>query len=126
MITFWFQDFGSFSLSLFRILYQVDSLSLLILFGLVGIYPVPLPAGCSFASLFIFLSLGWPFCILAVCGVLFIVGFPCCGWVCMGGLSRFPGYGSLCRCSGGWSWISSLWSAMKCPVMSYEMSVGLE
>ena len=25
-----------------------------------------------------------------------------------------------------WSWISSLWSAMKCPVMSYEMSVVLE
>ena len=36
--------------------------------------------------------------------------------------SRFPGLGSLCWCSGGWSWISSLWSAMKCPVMSYEMS----
>jgi len=27
---------------------------------------------------------------------------------------------------GGWSWISSLWSAMKCLVMSYEMSVVLE
>ena len=24
--------------------------------------------------------LGWPFCILAVCGVIFIVEFPCCGW----------------------------------------------
>ena len=24
-----------------------------------------------------------------------------------------------------WSWISSLWSEMKCPVMSYEMSMGL-
>ena len=33
--------------------------------------------------------------------------------------------GKLVRCSGGWSWISSLWSAMKCPVMSYEMSMGL-
>ena len=30
---------------LFRILYQVDSLSLPLLFGLVGIYLVPLPAG---------------------------------------------------------------------------------
>ena len=40
-----FQDFGSFSLSLFGILYQVDSLSLSLLFGLLGIYPVPLPAG---------------------------------------------------------------------------------
>ena len=27
---------------------------------------------------------------------------------------------------GGLSWISSLWSAMKCTVMSYEMSVVLE
>ena len=40
-----FQDFTSFSLSFFRILYQVDSLSLPLLFGLVGIYPIPLPAG---------------------------------------------------------------------------------
>ena len=63
---------------------------------------------------------------LVVCGVLFIVEFPHYGWGCMGGLLRFPGQGSLCRCSGGWSWISSLWSTMKCPVMSYAMSVGLE
>ena len=47
MLPFCFQDFGSFSLSLFGILFQVDSLSLPLLFGLVGIYPVPLPAGCS-------------------------------------------------------------------------------
>ena len=47
MIPFLFQDFGSFSLSLFRILYQVDSVSLPLLFGLVGIYPVPLPAEYS-------------------------------------------------------------------------------
>ena len=50
MIPFCFQDFGSFSLSLFEILYQVDSLSLPLLFGLVGIYPVPLPAGYSSVS----------------------------------------------------------------------------
>ena len=49
MIPLCFQDFGSFSLSLFGILYQVDSLSLPLLFGLVGIYPVPLPAGYSSA-----------------------------------------------------------------------------
>ena len=41
---FYFQDFGSFSLLLFGILYQADSLSLPVLFGLVGIYPVHLPA----------------------------------------------------------------------------------
>ena len=33
--------------------------------------------------------------------------------------------GSLCQCSYRWSWISSLWSAMKCLVMSFEVSVGL-
>ena len=49
-IAFCFQDFGSFSLSLFRILYQVDSLSLTLLFGLVGIYPVPLTVGYFSAS----------------------------------------------------------------------------
>ena len=48
--SFCFQDFGSFSLSLFGILYQVDSLSLSLLFGLVGIYPVPLSAGYSSVS----------------------------------------------------------------------------
>ena len=40
--------------------------------------------------LFILLCLGWPFCIMAVCGVLFIVEFPRCGWGCTGGLSSFP------------------------------------
>ena len=52
MIPFLFQDFGSFSLSLFTIviLYQVDSLSLPLLFGLVGNSPVPLPAEYSSIS----------------------------------------------------------------------------
>ena len=89
VIPFCFQDFGSFSLSLFGILYQVDSLSLPLLFGL----------SCSFTCwvflclfiLFILLRLGWPFCILAVCGVLFTIEFPHCGWGWTGGLSRFPG-----------------------------------
>ena len=50
MIPFCFQYFGSFSLSFFGILYQVDFLSLPLLFGLVGINPVPLPAGYSSVS----------------------------------------------------------------------------
>ena len=54
---------------------------------------------------------------------LFIVEVPYCGWgwtvACQGFLVR-----EACVCSGGWSWISSLSSAMKCPVMSFEMSVG--
>ena len=44
MIPFLFQDFGSFSLSIFGILSRVDSLFLPLLFDLVGISPVPLPA----------------------------------------------------------------------------------
>ena len=66
MIPFCFQDFGSFSLSLFGILYQVDFLSLW--FGLVGIYPVPLPAGyssvsssCLYCCVWVCLSVFWPF-----------------------------------------------------------------
>ena len=31
----------------------------------------------------------------------------------------------LVSCSGGWSWVSSLWSAIKCSVVSFEMSIGL-
>ena len=68
MIPFCFQDFGSFSLSLFRILYQVDSISLSLLFGLVGIYPVPLPAGyfsvsssCLYCCVLGGLSVFWQF-----------------------------------------------------------------
>ena len=68
MIPFLFQDFGSFSLSLFGILCQVDSLSLPLLFGLVGIYPVPLPAGffsvslsCLYCCVWGGLSVFWQF-----------------------------------------------------------------
>ena len=56
-------------------------------------------------------SLLWSF--LAVGGV---------GWVaCQGFLVREACVGVLVG-----SWISSLWSAVKCPVVSFEMSVGLE
>ena len=69
MIPFCFQDFGSFSLSLFRILYQIDSLSdIPLLFGLVGIYPVLLPAGffsvslsCLYCCVWGGLSVFWQF-----------------------------------------------------------------
>ena len=69
MIPFCFQDFGSFSLSLFRILYQVDSLSLSLLFGLVAfilflyLLGIFLPFHLDYIAVF-----GWPFCILAVGG----------------------------------------------------------
>ena len=68
MIPFLFQDFRSFSLSLFRILYQVDSLSLPCLFGLVGIYPFPVPVGyssvsssCLYCCVWGGLSISWQF-----------------------------------------------------------------
>ena len=68
MIPFLFQDFRSLSLSLFRILYLVDFLSLPLLFGLVGIYPVPLPAryfsafsSCLYCCVWGGLSVFWQF-----------------------------------------------------------------
>ena len=68
MIPFLFQDFGSFSLSLFGNLYQADSLYLPLLFGLVGIYPVPLPArysslssSCLYCCILGGLSVFWQF-----------------------------------------------------------------
>ena len=73
---FCFQDFGLFSLLLFGILYQVDSLSLLLLFGLVGIYPVPLPAGyfsafssCLYCCVWGGLSVFWQLVVPLYCGV---------------------------------------------------------
>ena len=59
MVPFCFEYFGSFLLSLFRILYQVDSLSFPLLFDLVGIYPVPLPAGYSSVSSFCLYCCVW-------------------------------------------------------------------
>ena len=38
-------------------------------------------------------------------------------------LVEICGQGSLPWCSGGWSWISSLWSAMEYPVVSFEMGL---
>ena len=104
MIPFLFQDFGSFSLSLFRFLDHIDSVSLPLLFGFVGIYPVPLPAGhfsvsssclycCVWGGLSVFrqfveFSLFWSF--LFVGGIVsvacqgFLVRESCVG-VLMGG-----------------------------------------
>ena len=69
-----FQDFGLFSLS-FGIIYQVDSLSLPIFFGLVGIYPVPLPVGyfsaflsCLYCYVWDGLSVFWQFVVPLYCG----------------------------------------------------------
>ena len=75
--------------------------------------------------LFILLCLGWPFCILAVCGVLFIVEFPHCGWGWMGWLVKVSWLGKFVSVFWWVELVSSLWSSMKCPIMSYEMSMVL-
>ena len=68
--------------------YLVDSLSLPLLFGLVGIYPVPIPAGYSSVSSSCLYCCVWGgLSVFCVCGVLFIVEFPHCVWVCTGGIS---------------------------------------
>ena len=63
---------------------------------------------------------------LIVCGSSLMWRFLTVGGVgqvaCQGFLVRKACVGILV---GGGSWISSLWSAMKGPVMSFEMSVGL-
>ena len=73
---FCFQDFGSSLVSLFCILFQVDSLSPLLLFGLVGFYHIFSPA--EYFSAFSFcldcciwgaLSAGWKFMVPLNCGV---------------------------------------------------------
>ena len=94
MIQFLFQDFGSFSLSLFGILYQVDSLSLPLLFGLVGIYSVPLLAGyssvsssCLYCYVWGGLSVFWQFMEFSLLWSFLAVGGV--GWVaCQGFLVR--------------------------------------
>ena len=90
MIPFCFQDFGSFSLSLFGIFYQVDSLSLPLLFGLVGIYPVPLPAGyfsasssCLYCCVWGGLSSFWQFVEFSLLWSFLVVGGV--GWVALQG-----------------------------------------
>ena len=94
MIPFCFQDIGSFSPSLFRILYQVDFLSLPLLFGLVGIYPVPLPAGylsasssCLYCCVWGGLSVFWQFLEFSLLWSFLTAGRV--GWVaCQGFLVR--------------------------------------
>ena len=90
---FYFQDFGSFSLSIFGILYQVDSLYLPLLLSLVGIYPVPLPAGhfSAFSSC-LYCCVRGAFPYSGSLWFLLIVKVLHCMWSWTRGLSRFPGY----------------------------------
>ena len=122
-----FQDFGSFSLSLLGILYQVDSLSLPLLFGLLGIYPVPLVAeyfsafaSCLYCSVSGGLSVFWEFVVLLYCGGSLL-------WVVLDGwLVKGSWLGNLV--SVFW-WMELDFFSLECnevsPVMSDEMSVVL-
>ena len=84
--------FWIISLSLFGILYQVDSLSLPLWFGFVGIYPVPYLLGISLPFLLVYIAVfGVAFLYSGRWWFLFIVEVPRYGWVWTGDLSRFPG-----------------------------------
>ena len=70
-----FSRFWIISLSLFGILYQVDSLSVSLLFGLVDNYPVPLPSGyfsafsfCLDYSVWGSVSVSWHLVVPLYCG----------------------------------------------------------
>ena len=74
--------------------------------------------------LFRLLCLGWTFCILALCGSslfwLFLTVDGAGGVACQGFLVRETCVGVL---MGGAAFL--LWSAMKCPAVNFEMSMGL-
>ena len=116
MIPFLFQDFGSFSLSLFRFLDHIDSVSLPLLFGLVGIYPVPLPAGysslsssCLYHCVWDGLSVFWQFVEFSLLwSFLAVGGFV---WVaCQGFLDREA-------CVGVW-WVDLDFFSLECNEVS--------
>ena len=124
---FCFQDFGSSLQSLFWILFQIDSLSPVLSFHLVGFYHVPSHAGyfsvfsfCLVCCVWGLLSTGWRVVFPLSCGVCslqvrldqFFVNL---SWL-----------GELCLCSGGWSLISYLWRAMQCPVVTFAVSMDLK
>ena len=65
------------------------------------------------------ISSGWKVVVPLNCGVFSM-------WV---GMDQWLGWGNLCLCSGGWSWISSLWSRMKSTVefwgvYGFSMALG--
>jgi len=106
-------------------LFQVGSLSPPLLFDLVDFYHVHSPAGyfsvfssCLYCCVWGALSTGLKFMVPLNCAwFLLIVESATYGWGWTSGLSRFPVWRNYV-CSGGWSWIFSLWNAMKCPVVS--------
>ena len=94
--------------------------------GQVACYHVNLPAdylsafsSCLYCCVWCGLYIFWEFVVPLYCGGSSL-------WVALDRwLVKVTWLGKRCQCSGGWSWISSLWSAMNCPVVNFEMSVGL-
>ena len=92
--------------SLLGILYQVDSLSLPLLFGLMDIYPVPLPAwyssvfsSCLYCSIWGGLSIFWQFVEFSLLWSFLTVGGV--GWVaCQGSQVREAFVGVLVNGAG--------------------------
>ena len=63
------------------------------------------------------LSVFWQFVVPLYCGGSSL-------WMGLDGwLVKVSWLGKLVWCSGGWSWISSICSAMKYPTVSFELSV---
>ena len=56
---------------------------------------------------------------------LFIVEVATCGWSWNSGLSKFLIMEACISVLAGGAGVSSFWSAMKCPIVSFEVSVSL-
>ena len=96
-------------------------------FSLVGFYPIPSPAGyfSAFSLCLVCCVCGpssavWRVMVPLICGVCFL-------WVGLDQrLIKVSWLGKLVSVFCAWSWISSLWSAMKCPIVSFGVSMGLD
>ena len=124
MFSILFPRFWIIFTTLLWILFQVDCLFPLHLFGLVGFYLAR--SSTAYFSVFSFCLI---YCVwgLLFSGCRFIVPivFGVCpqGW--FSGLCRLPGGRDWCLCSDGWGWILSFFWAEPCPVVCLVMSVNL-
>ena len=123
--SFCFQDFGSFLVSLFWIIFQVDSLSPPLLFDFVGIYHVPLPAeyfsafsSCLGCCVWSGLSVCWKFVVPLYCGGSSL-------WVGLDEwLVKVFWLGKLALVFW-WVELDLLSLECKCPVVNFEVSLCL-
>ena len=91
------QDFKPCLLSLFWIIFQVDSLSPPLLFALLSFYHVPSPAEYYSTFSFCLDFCNWT----GSLWFLLVVKSAPCEWGWTSGLSRFLGWGNLCLCFAG-------------------------